>query len=79
LRDGIPVVSSALAVGFLVTTYIAPVMRRFLALCAIVLAIQVAVFGAPALAPMLFPNLALLCRLGLGVLRDHVPKTETSE
>jgi hypothetical protein len=36
-------VSSALAVGFLVTIFITPVTRRFLALCAIVLAIQVAV------------------------------------
>jgi hypothetical protein len=31
------------------------------------------VFGAPALAPMLFPNLALLCGIGLWVLREHVP------
>jgi hypothetical protein len=36
------------------------------------------VFGAPALAPMLFPNMALLCGLGLCVLRDHVLKSETS-
>jgi hypothetical protein len=36
------------------------------------------VYGAPALAPMLFPNLALLCGLGLWVLRDHVPRSETS-
>jgi hypothetical protein len=102
--EWIPVVSSALAVGFLATIYITPVTRRFLALCAIVLAIQVAVgllgfalhtranvhgpsserfdnfvFGAPALAPMLFPNLALLCGLGLWVLRDHVPRSETSD
>jgi hypothetical protein len=34
------------------------------------------VFGAPALAPMLFPNLALLCGIGLWVLRDHVPGAE---
>jgi hypothetical protein len=101
--EWIPVVSSALCVGFLATIYITPVTRRFLALCAIVLAIQVVVgllgfalhtranlhgpspetfdnfiFGAPALAPMLFPNLALLCGLGLWVLRDHIPKSETS-
>jgi hypothetical protein len=101
--EWIPVGSSALAVGFLVTIYITPVTRRFLALCAIVLAIQVAVgllgfalhtranlhgpspdtfdnfvFGAPALAPMLFPNLALLCGLALWVLRDHIPTSETS-
>ena len=101
--EWIPVASSALAVGFLATIYITPVTRRFLALCAIVLAIQVVVgllgfalhtranmhgpspetfdnfiFGAPALAPMLFPNLALLCGLGLWVLRDHIPKSEAS-
>jgi hypothetical protein len=34
------------------------------------------VYGAPALAPMLFPNLALLCGIGLWVLRDHVPGSE---
>jgi hypothetical protein len=101
--EWIPVGSSALAVGFLVTIFITPVTRRFLALCAIVLAIQAAVgllgfalharanlhgpspdtfdnfvFRAPALAPMLFPNMALLCGLGLWALRDHVPKAETS-
>jgi hypothetical protein len=101
--EWIPVGSSALAVGFLATIYLTPVTRRYLALCAIVLAIQAAVgllgfalhtradvhgpssetfdnfvFGAPALAPMLFPNLALLCGLGLWVLRDHVPESETS-
>jgi hypothetical protein len=101
--EWIPVWSSAIAVGFLVTIYITPVTRRFLALCAIVLAIQVAVgllgfalhtranlhgpssdrfdnfvFGAPALAPMLFPNMALLCGLALWVLREHVPRSEPS-
>ena len=103
MTEWIPVVSSALAVGFLVTIYITPVTRRFLLLCAIVLGIQVFVgllgfalhtranlrgpsperldnfvFGAPALAPMLFPNLALLCGIGLWVLRDHLPRSETS-
>jgi hypothetical protein len=31
------------------------------------------VYGAPSLAPMLFPNLALLAFIGLWVLRDHLP------
>lgn len=31
------------------------------------------VYGAPSLAPLLFPNLALLAFLGLWVLRDHLP------
>ncbi|HEY2911461.1 MAG TPA: hypothetical protein VGI99_14515, partial [Gemmataceae bacterium] len=100
--EWIPVVSSALAVGFLTTIYLTPVTRRFLGLCAIALAIQVAVgllgfflhnranlngpsgkpfdnfvFGAPALAPMLFPNLALLCGIGLWVLREHLPARES--
>jgi hypothetical protein len=98
--EWIPVVSSALAIGFLTTVYITPVTRRFLVLCAIVLLIQAAigvlgfvlhslanlrgpspspfdnfVFGAPALAPMLLPNLTLLCGIGLWVLRDHLPKS----
>jgi hypothetical protein len=34
------------------------------------------VFGAPVLAPMLFPNLSLLCGLGLWALRDHIPARE---
>jgi hypothetical protein len=101
--EWIPVGSSALAVGFLATIYITPVTRRFLALCGIVLLIQVAVgllgfilhnranlhgpspesfdnfvFGAPALAPMLFPNLSLLCGIGLWVLREHLPRSEPS-
>ena len=100
--EWIPVVSSALAVGFLATIYLTPVTRRFLALCAIILVLQAVVgllgfalhtlanvhgpspeqfdnfvFGAPALAPMLFPNLALLCGLGLWALHGHVAKNET--
>jgi hypothetical protein len=101
--EWIPVVSSALAVGFLTTIYLTPITRRFLALCAVVLLIQVAVgvlgfvlhnranlrgpsphafdnfvFGAPALAPLLLPNLTLLCGIGLWVLRAHLPKSEPS-
>jgi hypothetical protein len=101
--EWLPVASSAFAVGFLLTIFVTPVTRRYLALCGIVLAIQVIVgllglalharanlhgpspeifdnfvFGAPALAPMLFPNLALLCGLGLWVLRDHLPENMPS-
>jgi hypothetical protein len=32
------------------------------------------VYGAPALAPLLFPNLVLLTLLGLWVLRRHLPE-----
>jgi hypothetical protein len=97
--EWIPVVSSALAVGFLATVYITPVTQRFLLLIGVVLVIQTIVgvlgfflhnranwhgpaserfdnfvFGAPALAPLLFPNLALLCGISLWVLRDHLPR-----
>ena len=34
------------------------------------------VFGAPILAPLLLPNLSLLCGIGLWVLRDYLPATE---
>lgn len=101
--EWIPVVSSAFATGFLVTIFITPVTRRFLWLCAVVLAMQAAVgllgfvlhtsanlhrpspdtfgrfvFGAPALAPMLFPNLTLLCWLGLWVLGSQLPEGNPS-
>jgi hypothetical protein len=36
------------------------------------------VFGAPALAPMLLPNLSLLCGLALWVLRTHIPEGKSS-
>ncbi len=101
--EWIPVVSSALALGFLLTIFMTPVSGRFLMLCAVILAIQVAVgllgfalhtranlhgpssdtfdnfvYGAPALAPMLFPNLALPCAIGLWVLRDFLPKKDSA-
>ena len=101
--EWIPVVSSAVTVGFLLTIFITPVTRRFLGLCAVILAVQAAVgllgfalhtianlhkpspdtfdrfvFGAPTLAPMLFPNLTLLCWLGLWVLGTHFPGGEPS-
>jgi hypothetical protein len=103
VTEWIPVASSALAVGFLTAIYITPVTRRYLALCGLVLLVQVIVgllgfalhnaanlhgpsadafdnfvFGAPALAPMLFPNLAILCGIGLWVLKDHCPSSVVS-
>jgi hypothetical protein len=36
------------------------------------------VFGTPALAPMLFPNLALLCGMGLWELRNHLPASQVT-
>jgi hypothetical protein len=91
--EWIPVVSSAFAVGFLVTPLLTPVGRRFLWLCGLILLVQAGVgllgfylhtaanlhgtspewldnfiHGAPALAPLLFPNLVLLAGIGLWVL-----------
>jgi hypothetical protein len=90
--EWIPVVSSAFAVGFLVTPFLTPVGRRFLRLCGVILLVQAGVGllgfylhtaanlrgtsarwldnfieGAPALAPLLFPNLVLLAGIGLWV------------
>lgn len=36
------------------------------------------VYGAPAMAPLLFPNLALLTSIGLWVLRRHLPASEAT-
>ena len=97
--EWIPVVSSALAVGFLAAPFITAVGRPYLWLCAGVMLVQAAVgllgfyfhvaanlhgpstrvwdnflFGAPALAPLLFPNLVLLAAIGLWVLRKQLPK-----
>jgi hypothetical protein len=95
--EWIPVVSSALAVGFLLSPFVTPVGRGYLALCATVMLVQAVVgllgfylhtaanlhgaspnrwdnfiFGAPALAPLLFPNLVLLAAIGLWVLAKDV-------
>jgi hypothetical protein len=35
------------------------------------------IFGAPPLAPLLFPNLVLLAAIGLWVLKDFLPQTTT--
>lgn len=88
-----PVVSSALAVGFLAAPFAVPVGRPYLRLCWWMLGIQAGVGllgfyfhlaadlggpspsrwenfidGTPVLAPLLFPNLALLSGIGLWVL-----------
>jgi len=101
--EWIPVVSSAFAVGFLAVPFLTPVTRKYLWLCAAVLAAQALVgllgfylhtaanfrgpsaawfdnfvYGAPALAPLLFPNLVLLAFIGLWVLRSHLPARHES-
>jgi hypothetical protein len=101
--EWVGVVSSALAIGFLLVPFLVRVNGSFVALLAVVLLLQVAVgllgfyyhnaanlhgpsaskwdnfiFGAPALAPLLFPNLALLAFIGLWVWRRHLPAEPTA-
>jgi len=96
--EWIPVVSSALATGFLIVPVFMPVTRRYLDLCLAVLGIQAAVgilgfwfhlrmnfftpgvslfeksvYGAPPMAPLLFPNLVALALIGLWELAAHLP------
>jgi hypothetical protein len=98
VTEWLPVLSSALAVGFLLAPFCVRVDRSFLAPCVAVLLLQAAVgllgfyyhneanwhgpspstfdnlvYGAPPLAPLLFPNLVLLSFLGLWVWRRHLP------
>jgi hypothetical protein len=95
--EWIPVASSAFAIAFLLLPFIVEVQRPYVAACAAVMLVQVAVgllgfyyhtaanldgpspsrldnfvYGAPALAPLLFPNLALLTFIGLAALRRHL-------
>jgi hypothetical protein len=100
--EWIPVVSSAFAVGFLMSPFMTPVGRPFFRLCALILLLQAAVGvlgfvlhmsanlegttrrqifveGAPALAPLLFPNLVLLAAIGLWVWAKELPETEAAD
>jgi hypothetical protein len=97
--EWIPVISSALAVGFLVIPLLQTVSRRFLDLCLLVLLVQASVgilgfwfhlhanlfvpghslldkfiYGAPPMAPLLFPNLVGLSLIGLWTLLPHLPE-----
>lgn len=92
--EWVPVVASALAVGFLATPLLLRVSKEFLGLCAAVLLLEAGVgawgfvlhaqrnlagpsihafdnfiYGAPPLAPLLFPNLVALGLLALWRLR----------
>ena len=102
--EWIPVVSSALAVGFLTVPFLMPVTRRYLWLSALILVLQAVVgvlgfylhtaanlrgpssemwenflYGAPPLAPLLFPNLVLLACISLWTLRTFLPATTHEE
>jgi hypothetical protein len=92
--EWVPVVASAVAVGFLATPLLLRVSKEFLALCVAVLLLEAGVgtwgfvlhaqrnlagpsihafdnfiYGAPPLAPLLFPNLVALGLLALWRLR----------
>jgi len=101
--EWIPVLSSALATGFLIVPVFMTVSRRYLDLCLAVLGVQAmvgivgfwfhlrmnfytpgvslfekSVYGAPPMAPLLFPNLVALALIGLWELAAHLP-TESAE
>jgi len=94
--EWIPVLSSALATGFLIVSVFMAVTRRYLKLCVVVLGLQAlvglvgfwfhlrmnfytpgaslfekSVYGAPPMAPLLFPNLVALALIGLWELAAH--------
>jgi hypothetical protein len=96
--EWIPVVSSALATGFLIVPVFMPVTRRYLDLCLAVLGVQAlvgivgfwfhlrmnlytpgvslfekSIYGAPPMAPLLFPNLVALALIGLWQLAADLP------
>lgn len=96
--EWIPVISSALATGFLLVPIVLPVSRRYLDLCLGVLSIQAlvgivgfwfhlrmnfytpgaslfekSIYGAPPMAPLLFPNLVALALIGLWQLAACLP------
>ena len=102
--EWIPVVSSALASGFLIVPVFMPVTRRYLDLCLAVLGIQAlvgivgfwfhlrmnfytpgvslfekSVYGAPPMAPLLFPNLVALALIGMWELAAHLPDESAAQ
>jgi len=93
--EWVPVVASAVAIGFLCVTLLAEVPRWFIDVSAAVLILEAGVglwgfvlhtmanlrgpsvhafdnfvFGAPPMAPLLFPNLTVLGVIGLWQLRN---------
>lgn len=95
--EWVPVVASALAVGFLTVPLVMNVSRRFIDLCGLVLLMEAAVgvwgfllhakgnlmgpsihafdnfvYGAPPMAPLLFPNLMLLGMIAVWELRSQL-------
>jgi hypothetical protein len=95
-EEWVPVIASAMAVGFLTVPLVIRVSRVFIDLCGVVLMLEVAVgiwgfvlhavgnlrgpsvhpfdnfiYGAPPLAPLLFPNLAVLGLIGIWRLHTN--------
>jgi hypothetical protein len=102
--EWIPVLSSALATGFLIVPVVMGVSRRYLDLCLAVLGLQAlvgivgfwfhlrmnfytpgvslfekSVYGAPPMAPLLFPNLVALALIGLWELAAHLPEESPAQ
>ena len=94
--EWVPVVASAIAVGFLAVPLMLEISRRYIDLCATILVLEAAiglcgfalhtagnlrgpsvhpfdnfVYGAPPMAPLLFPNLMLLGIIALWQLRTR--------
>jgi hypothetical protein len=95
--EWVPVVASAIAVGFLAAPLITDVSRQYVKVCAAILVLEAGVglwgfvlhaaanlggpsvhpvenfiYGAPPMAPLLFPNLMVLGVIGLWQLRARI-------
>jgi hypothetical protein len=104
VREWVPVMASAIAVGFLLVPLLMRVTRRYIDLCAAILLFEAGVglwgfvlhamanlqgpsvhafdnfiYGAPPMAPLLFPNLMVLGIIGLWQMRGEVVRNEASE
>lgn len=102
--EWVPVLSSALATGFLIVPVLMPVSRRFFDVCLAVMGLQAlvgvagfwfhlrmnfytpgvslfekSVYGAPPMAPLLFPNLVALAFIGLWELAARQPRVLSNQ
>jgi hypothetical protein len=102
--EWVPVIASALAVGFLCVPVLTPVSRLFIDLSALILVLEAGIglwgfalhtmgnlsgpsihtfdnfiYGAPPMAPLLFPNLMVLGIIGLWQLRTkQIPNAQVA-
>ena len=102
--EWVPVIASALAVGFLCVSVLTPVSRLFVDLSALILVLEAGIglwgfalhtmgnlsgpsihtfdnfiYGAPPMAPLLFPNLMVLGIVGLWQLRiKQIPNAQVA-